>query len=185
MPPRAQQRPPQSLTPQPGSGSPIAQLNPTQLAALQEHIRNTRNQTGQEVTPAMITEWMMRNGIQAGQGGGAQQGQGVPQQQQQGQQQGQVPQQVQGNLDAIREWAVARSRLSALREKRRLTMHLLHLSQSTTSTLPLSPATLPPPSHTFNPSSSRQTRSTSSRRFCSRSCSSRRTVGCHLSRWRC
>ncbi|BGP09937.1 Transcription initiation factor TFIID subunit 12 [Rhodotorula toruloides] len=101
MPPRAQQRPPQSLTPQPGSGSPIAQLNPSQLAALQEHIRNTRNQTGQEVTPAMITEWMMRNGIQAGQGGAGQQGQGVPHQQQQGQQQGQVPQQVQGNLDAI------------------------------------------------------------------------------------
>lgn len=129
MPPRAQQRPPQSLTPQSGSGSgsPIAQLNPTQLAALQEHIRNTRQQTGQEVTPAMITEWMMRNGIQAGlQGGAGQQGQGMPQQQQQqGQQQGQLPQQVQGNLDAIRESAVARLRRVLLRKKRRLTYRSL------------------------------------------------------------
>ncbi|GAA5918754.1 hypothetical protein JCM1841_006279 [Sporobolomyces salmonicolor] len=105
MPPRAQQRPPQSLTPQPGaqgqSGSPIAQLNPQQLAALQEHIRQTRQQTGQEVTPQMITEWMVRNGIAPG----AQQQQ--QQQQQMGMQasqQGTVPptqQQVQGNLDAV------------------------------------------------------------------------------------
>ncbi|GAA5919224.1 hypothetical protein JCM5296_006271 [Sporobolomyces johnsonii] len=108
MPPRAQQRPPQSLTPQPGaqgqSGSPIAQLNPQQLAALQEHIRQTRQQTGQEVTPQMITEWMVRNGIAPG---APQQQQQQQQQQQmgmQGVQQGAVPptqQQVQGNLDAV------------------------------------------------------------------------------------
>lgn len=112
MPPRAQQRPPQSLSgapqAQPTQGSPIAQLNPQQLAALQEHIRQTRAQTGQEVTPAMITEWMMRNGINTGAGQQQQQvqQQQVQQQQQQGmQQQGaqQSAQQVQGNLDAVRE----------------------------------------------------------------------------------
>lgn len=112
MPPRAQQRPPQSLTPQPGqSASPIAQLNPQQLAALQEHIRQTRVQTGQEVTPAMITEWMVRNGIHQPQG----HGQGPPQQQQQmgqqPQQQQQQPQgqqgQPQGNFEAVRTLCVA------------------------------------------------------------------------------
>ena len=85
MPPRAQQRPPQSLSgPQPpNTNSPIAQLNPQQLNALQEHIRQTRATTGQEVTPIMITEWMMRNGINTG----------APQQQQQQQQQVQPQQQ--------------------------------------------------------------------------------------------
>ncbi|GAA6033945.1 hypothetical protein JCM8097_000421 [Rhodosporidiobolus ruineniae] len=94
MPPRSQQRPPQSLTPQPGAqASPIAQLNSQQLAALQEHIRQTRAQTGQEITPAMITEWMVRNGIQPGGGGGG--GGGAPQQQQQQQQPVQQVQQQQ------------------------------------------------------------------------------------------
>ncbi|GAA5842651.1 hypothetical protein JCM11251_007751 [Rhodosporidiobolus azoricus] len=103
MPPRSQQRPPQSLTPQPGqagaTASPIAQLNPQQTAALQEHIRQTRQQTGREVTPQMIAEWMIRNGIsQAGQGG-----QAAPSQQQQV---GGQPMQQQsagqgGNIDAV------------------------------------------------------------------------------------
>ncbi|GAA5999193.1 transcription initiation factor TFIID subunit 12 [Rhodotorula paludigena] len=99
MPPRAQQRPPQSLTPQPNQGSPIAQLNPQQLAALQDHIRQTRQQTGQEVTPAMITEWMARNGFHQGAGAGQQQQQQQPPPQQQQMQQGQG--QGQGNLDAV------------------------------------------------------------------------------------
>jgi len=103
MPPRNQQRPPSSLSnpqqPQ-QQPSPIAQLNPQQLAALQEHIRQTRAQTGQEFTPAMITEWMVRNGITAG----VVQGQGQPQQPQQqvgGGQNVQQQQQAQGNLDAV------------------------------------------------------------------------------------
>ncbi|GAA5862344.1 hypothetical protein JCM8547_007610 [Rhodosporidiobolus lusitaniae] len=110
MPPRAQQRPPQSLTPAPNqqqgaTASPIAQLNPQQLAALQDHIRTTRVQTGQEVTPAMITEWMVRNGIHQPQQQQQQQQPAMQQQQQQ-----QVPQQQQqqgqqggqqGNVEAV------------------------------------------------------------------------------------
>ncbi|BGP18355.1 hypothetical protein JCM10213_008527 [Rhodosporidiobolus nylandii] len=95
MPPRAQQRPPQSLTPQPGAPqnvSPVQQLQPQQLAALQEHIRNTRQQTGQEVTPAMITEWMHRNGINTQQSQQVQQPQQVQQQLPQQPQQGGQPQ---------------------------------------------------------------------------------------------
>ncbi|GAA5980648.1 hypothetical protein JCM11641_000162 [Rhodosporidiobolus odoratus] len=70
---------------------PIQQLNPQQLAALQEHIRVTRNQTGQEVTPAMIGDWMARNGIATNQQAPMQ-----PQQQAQ-----QVPQQAQADADRI------------------------------------------------------------------------------------
>ncbi|GAA5886701.1 hypothetical protein JCM16303_003286 [Sporobolomyces ruberrimus] len=97
MPPRNQQRPPSSLSnpnPPQQSNSPIAQLNPQQLAALQDHIRQTRAQTGQEFTPAMITEWMVRNGITAGNQPQQVQQQQPPQQQQQ-------QQQAQGNLDAV------------------------------------------------------------------------------------
>lgn len=102
MPPRSQQRPPSSLSApdQPNNASPIAQLNPQQLSALQEHIRTTRQQTGGEFTPSMITEWMLRNGISTNSSNNTQPPQQVapppPQQQSQSQQL-----QAQGNLDAV------------------------------------------------------------------------------------
>lgn len=85
----------------PSGGAPLAQLTPQQLAALQDHIRQTRATTGQEVTPALIQAWMQSNGIATGGAGG---GGGQPQPQQPQQQVQQQVQQQAPSLDQIRQY---------------------------------------------------------------------------------
>jgi hypothetical protein len=98
MPPRGRSAaaPPAPSTPLQGLS---AQLNPQQLAALQEHIRQMRIQTGGEVTAQMVSDWMIAHRGQ-GQGGQQmdQQQMAMQQQQQRQQQQQQLQQQQQQQL---------------------------------------------------------------------------------------
>jgi hypothetical protein len=63
-------------TPQPQGLA--SQLNPQQMQALQEYLRNIKATTGQDATAQLIQEWMAGHRLNLGNMGGQQQGQQQP-----------------------------------------------------------------------------------------------------------